>query len=95
MFLVKWFRWLFGYVVFKATGRYPERFLNDAAKQHINLWDIQSQDKAITASVAKADYRSLRPDVYKRQAAAFASQTPSSIWLERNDFYERQNAGKN
>ena len=34
------FRWLFGYVRFSVEGRFPERFVNLAARQGLNLWKL-------------------------------------------------------
>ncbi len=56
-------RWLRGYVTFRAEGGLCERFfslLNDA-RPPLPLWDIQRINGAVIASCRAADYRRLRP----------------------------------
>lgn len=46
---------------FRATGRFPERFLNLCARSDMGLWDIDREDDSITASIIAGRYRRLLP----------------------------------
>ena len=60
MIIVCMLRWLFGYVNFSVSGKFPERFLNLAARKGINLWGLSSNKEKFTAKVKIADYNELR-----------------------------------
>ena len=60
MIIVCMLRWLFGYVNFSVSGKFPERFLNLAARKGINLWNLTSNKEIFTAKVKIADYNELR-----------------------------------
>lgn len=60
MIIVFMLRWLFGFVDFSVSGKFPERFLNLAARKGINLWSLTSNNKIFTAKVKIADYNELR-----------------------------------
>lgn len=61
MIVLQLFRFLFGYVVFRAEGGFPERFLNLCRVEHIPIWRLRSSGNGLTARTAAADYRRLRP----------------------------------
>lgn len=61
MILVRLLRWLFGYVTFRGTGDFPERFMNLCAREGINLWEVHCRSGILCACVAKSDYFALRP----------------------------------
>jgi len=44
---------------FRATGDFPERFLNLCARSDMGLWDISRDENGITASVIAGRYRKL------------------------------------
>ncbi len=58
--LLKFFRFAKGYVTFTASGKFPERFLNAAAVNKLNLWDAYPSKGKITATMAAADYKRAR-----------------------------------
>ena len=58
--LLKFFRYAKGYVTFTASGKFPERFLNAAAVNKLNLWDAYPSKGKITATMAAADYKRAR-----------------------------------
>ena len=59
--LLKFFRYIKGYVGFTASGKFPERFLNAAAVNKLNLWDAYPSKGKITAKMAASDYKRARP----------------------------------
>ena len=61
MILVRLLRWLFGYVTFRGTGDFPERFMNLCAREEINLWEVHCRNGVLYACVSKSDYIGLRP----------------------------------
>ena len=58
--LLKLLRYLRGYVCFKASGRFPERFLNSAAVGALNLWDAYPSEGGISGKMSASDYRRAR-----------------------------------
>ena len=59
MFTVDILRWLFGYVDFELHGKFPERFINLAAKRGINLWNLSGRKEFFSASTKTALYGEL------------------------------------
>lgn len=55
MLVVRLLRSLFGYVDFMVEGRFPERFLNLAARKGLNLWRLNGKSGEITGSARKRD----------------------------------------
>ena len=54
------FQFLCGFVVFRASGGFPERFLNLCRLEHVPLWRLRSSGDALTARTAAANYKRLR-----------------------------------
>ena len=52
---------LAGTVRIECEGGFPERFLNEAAKRDIALWDISRHEISLFCRCKAADYRALRP----------------------------------
>ena len=61
MIVIKLFRLLCGFVSFRASGGFPERFLNLCRAEHIPIWRLRSGGSCLTARTAAADYKRLRP----------------------------------
>ena len=89
--LLKFFRYIKGYVAFTASGKFPERFLNAAAVNKLNLWDAYPSKGKITAKMAASDYKRARPIAkraglklkinYKRGIPFFVKKHSSRIGL--------------
>lgn len=60
MFLLRFFRFLTGYVVFTATGGFPERFINLCSMNNINLWDTKTSDGILTSKTTIGCYKKIR-----------------------------------
>ena len=58
--IIKAIRWVCGYVSFKLTGEFPEKFVNNVAKERINLWDLKKINGSLYAKVLASDYKLLR-----------------------------------
>lgn len=65
MFLIRILRWLFGWVCFEAEGGFPERLLNLAARDRINLWGVRRKGVALKACCPAREYRRLRRPVHR------------------------------
>ena len=65
MFLIRFLRWLFGWVRLTAEGGFPERLLNLAAREEIQLWGICRQGITLTACCRAKDYKRLRQPARK------------------------------
>lgn len=62
MLFVELFRYSRGWVRFRASGNFPERFLNLAARQAIATWNTRRMDNCTLSScTAASNYRKLRP----------------------------------
>lgn len=60
MLLLKLIRFLSGYVVFSATGGFPERFINLCRLNKINLWELRSSGSVIYACTDCGEYKRIR-----------------------------------
>ncbi len=60
MFLIRILRWLFGWIRLEAEGGFPERLLNLAAREDIDLWGIRRRDITLSACCPARQYRRLR-----------------------------------
>ena len=58
--LLRFLRWMAGYVLFIGMGGYPEKFMNLAARANITLWQVKNSKGSFQARVAKSQYRELR-----------------------------------
>lgn len=61
MFLLRFFRFLTGFVVFEGKGGFPERFLNLCSLNGINVWDAHSSSGTFTAKTNISCYKKIRP----------------------------------
>lgn len=52
-------RWIFGYFEFCAEGKFPERFVNIASKNGINLWKLRSREDGFHAFARLSEYDSV------------------------------------
>ena len=52
--------YFYGYVLFKATGGFPERFFNLCKNNDVFIWDIKEADGVIYAKVHIENYKKLR-----------------------------------
>lgn len=60
MFLLRFFRFITGYVIFSGTGGFPERFINLCAMNGIGIWDARTSDGTLTAKTSIACYKRIR-----------------------------------
>lgn len=61
MLVLRFLRFIFGYVGFTARGGFPERFINLCRHNKIILWELKSRDGVISACVDRAGYKKIRP----------------------------------
>ena len=74
MLIVKLLRWIFGYFDFEIKGRFPERFLNLAVRNGLNLWNMKGEKEELHATAKIAD---------KNTAELFAQKTESELIIEK------------
>ena len=60
MLLLKFIRFLTGYVSFSAKGGFPERFINLCRLNKINLWELKSAGSVIYAYTDCTGYKTIR-----------------------------------
>lgn len=65
MIVIRFLRWLFGYVQFMGVSVNPEMFINMISGEGINIWNTQIKGGQIQAFIAKSQYRKLRPIAFK------------------------------
>lgn len=63
--LLRIIRFIKGYVDFTAEGRFPERFLNAAAVDKLNLWNASPCERGISATTSAGEYKSIRSTARK------------------------------
>lgn len=61
MFIIRWWRYLRGFVVISLEGRGVERLLNLAVVRGISFWDLQKKREKALLSLSLASFRELRP----------------------------------
>lgn len=61
MFVIKFLRWLRGYVIFRAEGAFVEEFLNRIVRAGILVWGTFKNGIQLTGRIRARDYRHLRP----------------------------------
>ncbi len=65
MFLLRFFRYLRGYVCFTVQGEFIERFLNLVARDHISTWDGRKRGDTYTGYVSASAYKKMRAHAKK------------------------------
>ncbi len=59
------FRWICGYISFKVTGGFPEKFLNNIVKKEINLWDLKKINGSLYAKILSPEYKFINSEADK------------------------------
>lgn len=65
MLIIELLRWLFGYINFKASDGFPDRFINLCTKDSIPLWNIQNVGGNLSASTTIEGYLNIRQSARK------------------------------
>ncbi len=65
--IVRWMRWMFGYTAFRVEGKFPERFLNLAARRGLNLWKLHGKEQEITGCARTVDLPELQQTAARTQ----------------------------
>lgn len=60
MLILKFLRFLFGYVSFTARGGFPERFINLCRRSNILLWELKSENSVLSACTDCTGYKKIR-----------------------------------
>lgn len=58
--MLKIMRFLWGYVIFSASGKFPEKFINLAAKAGVSLFEVKKHGDILSCSVMASEYSALR-----------------------------------
>lgn len=61
MLVLRFLRFILGYVRFSAANGFPERFINLCKLHKINIWDLKSGGSVITACTDRKSYQRIRP----------------------------------
>lgn len=61
MFILKFVRFVLGYVLFTATGGFPERFINLCTQHNIPLWDLKHLGDTVEGKTTVSGYKRIRP----------------------------------
>lgn len=60
MSIIRFLRFIFGYVEFCAEGGFPERFINLCSVYHVRLWDVKRVKDKLYAKTMLRDYKNIR-----------------------------------
>ena len=63
MSIIRFLRFIFGYVEFCAEGGLPERFINLCSVYHVRLWDVKRVKDKLYAKTMLRDYKNIREAV--------------------------------
>lgn len=58
--LIQILRWSMGYISFELIGNDPEKFINLAVKNKINLWDLKKYENILCGKILASDYKLLK-----------------------------------
>lgn len=85
MLVVRFIRFILGYVEFKAQGSFPERFLNLCELNKIILWDLRRENSAIAAKTDCSSYKKIRPVAKKaRMKVGITRRFGAPFFLRRH-----------
>ncbi len=83
--LIKLIRWILGFVSFKASGKFSERFINVTSKNGIYVWDILPEDKSIKGQMYVSDYKKIRPYAKKSKVRLkITKRTGLPFFIQKN-----------
>lgn len=80
MLILRLYRWLSGYVIFKTKGGFPERFLNLCVLRNITVWGVRIKDGSLRGKMLCRDYKRIRkiakmseakPKIHKKRGLKF------------------------
>ena len=57
MFLIKFCRYLFGYVTLLIYGDFPERILNLCVQKRVTVWDLKTTEKGIQICISISNFK--------------------------------------
>ncbi len=60
MLVLRFFRFLLGYIRFTARGGFPERFINLCRRNNILLWELKSENSVLSACTDCSGYKKIR-----------------------------------
>lgn len=84
MFVIRWWRFLRGYLVLHLRGRGVERLLNMAMMRGIQFWDLRRLENEAQLKVSLSAFRQLRPLVRKSRCRVhIASRVGLPFWMKR------------
>ncbi len=84
MFLIWLLRWLFGWVRLEAEGGFPERLLNLATREEIELWGVRRKGEALVACCPAKRYRRLRSPARKAGMRMHVTEKHGApFWVRR------------
>ena len=63
--MIKFFRWLFGYVEFYFKGGFLEGFINDCYKNSLGIYDLERIDDTLVGFIRVSNYKKLHSIAYK------------------------------
>lgn len=58
--VLKLIRWIRGYVCFRLTGKFPERFINICSQNGVNLWSPSPAKGGMRGKMSVFDYKKIR-----------------------------------
>ena len=59
--MLRFLRFIRGYMLLTVCGRFPERFLNITARNGVRLWGVERRGDSIAAAMYMSDYLRIRP----------------------------------
>lgn len=83
--IIKFLKYIIGFVTFKAWGGFSERFINLCEEEKISLWNIKNTNGEITASTSINGYKRLR-NISKKTGMKIRTVKKCGLrfWLSKN-----------
>jgi len=60
LFIIRLFHFIFGYVIFRAEGGFPERFINLCTGAEIPFWDLSGKNGVLCGKTSIKGYKAMR-----------------------------------
>lgn len=72
--LIRFLKWIGGYLLVQIKGYSPERFLNLCTNRNIKIWDLCKKEEGYEFYISLKDYLTIRPIVRKTKTIPFVQK---------------------
>lgn len=89
MFILRFIRYIRGYIYFSASGNFVERFINLLARGRVNVWGTKKKGKVLYSYVAVKDYDKLL-DIADQTGTEIQIQKETGVPYNKKKYQKRK-----